>query len=277
VEFAFVTISPGVFKMGSDQGNADEQPPHQVTISRGFQMGKYEVTVRQFRVFAERSGYQTDAEKQAQGFTLTAEGWNETPGASWRNPGFSVNEEDPVVLVSWHDAMEFCAWLSREDKRHQYRLPTAAEWEYAARAGTSGEYAGDVDEMGWYGNNAGQTRLDVDVIWEQDRTNHSKRIFENGNRPHRVGQKTPNAWGLYDMHGNVWEWVGDWYDEDYYLNSSSTDPQGPGSGAVRTLRGGSWFDSPKNLRSAVRHWPVGGHLMAVEGFRLVRLPTPPSL
>src|SRR4030095_10415179 len=83
VEFEFVVIPPGVFTMGSDRGNADEKPPHQVTISRGFQMGKYEVTVRQFRVVGERTGYQTVAEKQGQGFTLTGEGWTETPGASW--------------------------------------------------------------------------------------------------------------------------------------------------------------------------------------------------
>ena len=124
----------------------------------------------------------------------------------------------PVEQVSWDNCQEFIQRLNQKEGTSKYRLPTEAEWEYACRAGTTGPYAGDLDSMGWYDGNSGR-------------------------RTHLVGQKKPNAWGLYDMHGNVWEWCSDWYGED--TSGSITDPEGPSSGPSRVLRGGSWNCEPR--------------------------------
>jgi formylglycine-generating enzyme required for sulfatase activity len=117
-------------------------------------------------------------------------------------------------------------------------LPTEAEWEYACRAGTTGDYAGDLDAMAWYGNNSGDAALDAEQIWRTDQTNYFRRIMANNGRVHPVGQKKLNAWGLFDMHGNVREWCQDWYDQAFYGRSPGTDPVGPSSGSDRGTRGG---------------------------------------
>ena len=131
----------------------------------------------------------------------------------------------PIVDVTWDDAQAYCSWAGG-------RLPTEAEWEYAARAGSTAARYGDLDEIAWYADNSGRQRLDSDRIWNEDRANYAKRLNENGNGMHEVGQKRANGFGLYDMLGNVWEWVNDWYDENYYQNSPSQDPAGPASGQV---------------------------------------------
>jgi formylglycine-generating enzyme required for sulfatase activity len=175
--------------MGSER-NDDEKPPHRVTISRPFYLGKYEVTQEQWQAVM-----------------------NNNP-SEFKDCGGNC----PVERVSWDDAQEFIKRLNARGDGHTYRLPTEAEWEHAERAGTTGEYAGNLDEDkgGWF--------------------------LENSRaKTHAVGQLKPNAWGLYDVHGNVWEWVQDWYDEDYYKSSPALDPQGPNSGQSRVLRGGSWY------------------------------------
>ncbi len=184
--FEFVKIPAGEFMMG----DKDDGPIHRVKISQGFEIGKYEVT-------------------QAL--------WEAVMG---NNPSRFKGSDLPVETVSWEDAQQFISQLNSQDKRYQYRLPTEAEWEYACRAGTTGDYAGNLYEMAWYENNS-------------------------GNQTHPVGQKKPNAWGLYDMHGNVWEWCADWYDSDYYRNSPTTDPQGPSTGSSRVHRGGVWASPPR--------------------------------
>jgi formylglycine-generating enzyme required for sulfatase activity len=213
VRLEMVGIPAGSFCMGSPagKGESDEHPQHQVTVS-AFYMGKYEVT-------------------QAQ--------WRAVMGT---NPSSSKGDDLPLESVSWDDAQEFCRKLSQMTG-HEYRLPTEAEWEYAARAGTTGDYAGNLDAMGWYDANS-------------------------GGRTHPVGQKQSNGFGLYDMHGNVWEWVLDWYGD--YPSGEVTNPQRPGSGSFRVDRGGSWGSAAAVLRSANRYSPSPGIRYDSLGFRLVR-------
>ena len=152
----------------------------------------------------------------------------------------------------------------------RYRLPSEGEWEYACRAGTTGDYAGPLDSMAWYANNSGQHYLDVEPIRKSDTSKDGERVItENGNHPHVVGTKKANAFGLYDMHGNVWEWCQDFYDESYYGNSPGTDPQGPSSGQYRVLRGGSYCDAARILCSATRDWDPPDARTFDCGFRVV--------
>lgn len=181
------------------------------------------------------------------GVTEVTQGqWKAVMGSN-SNPSDSKNcgDDCPVENVSWEDCQEFIRRLNQKEGTDRYRLPTEAEWEYACRAGTTGPYAGDLDSMGWYGRNSGKTT-------------------------HPVGQKRPNAWGLYDMHGNVWEWVHDWYGKDYYVNSPSTDPKGPSGGSSRVIRGGSWRDVARHCRSAIRSPGDLGFGYNILGFRLSR-------
>jgi len=166
------------------------------------------------------------------------------------NPSrFTGDLNQPVEQVSWEDVQEFLRKLNEREKGKPYRLPTEAEWEYAARAGATTAYCfGDdterLREYAWYDKNSGGTT-------------------------HPVGQLKPNAWGLYDMHGNVWEWVQDWFAASYYSQQPNPDrdPQGPGSGEYRVLRGGSWLYEAGHVRVAARHWREPGNRLVVIGFR----------
>ncbi len=163
------------------------------------------------------------------------------------NPSYFKGGQNPVETVSWDDAVEFCKKLSQKSSK-AVSLPTEAQWEYACRAGstTRFSYGDDDDKLGdyaWYGKNS-------------------------GSKTHPVGQKKPNAWGLYDMHGNAWQWCSDWY-ADTYANANKTDPTGPAFGELRVLRGGCWENNPWTCRSAYRGTinPAGGHIRF--GFRVV--------
>jgi formylglycine-generating enzyme required for sulfatase activity len=240
-----VLIPGGTFDMGDTfgDGEADEKPVHSVTVS-DFYMGKTEVTVGQFRKFVESTGYKTDAEKQGWAWAWTGSKWDKVDGASWRKPGFIQSEDHPVVNVSWNDANEFCKWAD-------CRLPTEAEWEYAAReAGKKIKWSGTsteslLDEYAWYSSNS------------KDKT-------------HAVATRKPNALGLYDMSGNVWEWCSDWYDEDYYKNSPRNNPKGPATGTARVLRGGSWNFNPWDCRAAYRGRVIPDFRNYDAGFRVVQ-------
>ncbi|MEO6390494.1 MAG: formylglycine-generating enzyme family protein, partial [Pyrinomonadaceae bacterium] len=184
----------------------------------------------------------------SQGFYL---GKTEVTQAQWKavmgmNPSNFKGDDLPVEKVSWDDATEFIRLLNAQSGGVVYRLPTEAEWEYACRAGTIGPYAGDLDAMAWYDATFGKT--------------------------HSVGQKQPNAWGLYDMHGNVWEWVQDRYDA--YSDEAQTDPKGPSSGSVRVFRGGGFNDIATYLRSAYRSYNPPGDRSLNLGFRLAMTAEP---
>ncbi len=219
----FVRVKSGTFLMGSNNGTSPERPVHEVTISRDFYMGVYEVTQAQW---------------------VTVMGSNPS---SYETCG----DDCPVETVSWNDVQVFIEKLNEKEGTTAYRLPTEAEWEYAVRAGTTTEYFfGEeeslLDDYAWYASNS------------------------NG-RTFQVGQKLPNPWGLYDVYGNVQEWVQDWYSNAYYSVSPSVDPQGPADGTSRVFRGNAFAGIPSRLRSAYRTYfaPIdkgnGG------GFRLAKI------
>jgi serine/threonine-protein kinase len=230
----YVWIPPGTFEMGCSPGDTEcvywEKPSHQVTITKGFWLGETEVTVGAYRHYAAATGRHMPPEPDSNGRPLNA-GWGD--------------EAMPIVDVTWDDAQAYCSWAGG-------RLPTEAEWEYSARAGSTAARYGDLDEIAWYADNSGRQRVDSDRIWKDDQANYADRLNENGNGMHEVGQKRANAFGLYDILGNVWEWVNDWYDENYYQNSPSQDPTGPASGGFRVLRGGSWDIFPEYVRFSDR-------------------------
>lgn len=246
----YVWIPPGTFMMGCSPGDNEcydnEKPSHAVTITKGFWPGQTEVTVAAFKRFIGATGRQMPPEPVFSGKPL--------------NPGWG-DEAMPVVNVTWDDARAYCSWAGG-------RLPTEAEWEYAARAGSTASRYGDLDEIAWYGDNSGRERLDSTWIWDKDPHNSGKRFNENGNNMHEVGQKQANGFGLYDMLGNVWEWVNDWHDKDYYQNSPSQNPAGPASGVTHIVRGGSWNFKPSNVRVSDRPGAVPpGSASVILGFR----------
>jgi formylglycine-generating enzyme required for sulfatase activity len=217
----FIFIKGGCFDRGDTfgDGDSDERPFHEVCVG-GFWMGKFEVTQGQWeRVMGNNPSY------------------------------FKSGSNYPVEQVSWNDTQEFIQRLNQQSGK-RFRLPTEAEWEYAARSkgrrekwvGTSSEY--DLGDHAWYDKNSGY-------------------------RTNPVGQKKPNELGLYDMSGNVWEWCKDWYDKDYYSRRVRDNPKGPDSGQYRVLRGGSWFDSPRSVRASLRFRLEPTIRNSNGGFRLV--------
>ncbi len=214
-----------------------ETPQHKVRITQAFQMGIHEVTLGQFKQFIGGAGRD---DLLSDDFIKNNSHGNSTA----------------VSQVSWDDAQAFMRWLNRKEGGNRYRLSTEAEWEYAARAGTTTRYSwgnseSQASNYAWYVKNA----YNVDAKYA-----------------HAVGTKKPNPWGLYDMHGNVWEWVQDWYGETSYRNSAKNDPKGASSGRGRVRRGGGWYYTAWNLRSAYRGSSSPGYRSSNLGFRLVRQP-----
>ncbi|MEN8254693.1 MAG: formylglycine-generating enzyme family protein [Verrucomicrobiota bacterium] len=256
VEMEFMPIPAGYFMMGSDEGEEDERPVHQVEFKRSFWMAKTEVTRQQYEQFG-KVNYKLEKNEV------------EMPKGA----------EYPACYVSWNEAMAFCKWLTKKERRrgrlpegYEYTLPTEAEWEYACRAGTTGNFAGKLDSMAWY----------------------KKTSVE---RTSPVGSKKPNAWGLHDMHGNVWEWcVDNWYSsytnapvngsqrgdayDEYDVDRSRIDEDGntyrlysPGH---RVVRGGSWSYPASACRSANRYYHTPDYKLNYLGFRPVVLWNPPT-
>jgi formylglycine-generating enzyme required for sulfatase activity len=222
IEMEFVLIPAGTFNMGAIGQEADEMPVHQVTITHPFYLGKYEVTQEQWQtVMGDHRSF------------------------------FSGAPNLPVESVWWTDVQTFIKKLNEKEGHSLYRLPTEAEWEYAARAGSNTAYSfGDSSQQlgnyAWYKDNA-------------------------GGKTHPVGQLKPNAWGIYDMHGNVWEWVHDWYGK--YSDEPAQDPRGPASGTHRMRRGCGWNNLAKACRVSNRYSVVGFRDDFI-GFRLLRATQP---
>jgi sulfatase modifying factor 1 len=293
----FVLVPAGEFLMGSDESPdmsskaypqyerrrvlelGDEAPVHRVRITQAFYLGQFEVSVGQFRKFIEASGYTPESVADGTGgygynanydSTQSASGdafEGRDPKYSWRNPGFVQGDNHPVVNVTWNDAVTLAKWLS-EKEGVKYRLPTEAEWEYACRAGTRTRYtSGDNPE----------SLLKVANVFDFDAKKYWLRWAQFALSGHDgfaftspVGSFAPNAWGLYDMHGNVWEWVSDWYADDYYARSPVDNPKGPTDGSVRVRRGGSWHTWALYARSSYRNWISPNSRYTLVGLRLVR-------
>jgi len=283
VKMEFVLVPAGEFVMGSKLSAAEvvrkyggqedwykvEHPAHRVRITKPFYLGKHEVTREQFARFVDDARYRTDAEKEGSGFAMTKEGPALVEGLSWRRPGIKQGANHPVVQISWKDADAFCKWLSKKTGR-RIALPTEAEWEYACRAGADSPF--------WFGSTAedGKGKLNwCDEAANKWVSQYDRHFDENVEYDDGYGTTAPvgrydfNAWGLYDMHGNVWEWCGDRYDGDYYGNSPKDDPKGPGSGSARVVRGGSWFFNPRFCRSAYRRRFLPSNRSNIIGCRLV--------
>ena len=220
IEYAFRWCPPGTFLMGSsdmerkdladpaEKAWAENEVPHQVTLTEGFWMLETPVTFAMWKSVMKKLPRIPILGFGRLFLRIFKHRW----------------DSNPVWRVHWNDCQEFCRNLSSKVGM-RISLPTEAQWEYACRAGTTGPYAGSLDEMGWYQSNSGG------VV-------------------HPAAQKKPNAWGLYDMHGNVWEWCQDWYGS--YPLGSVTNPTGPASGSCRALRGGGWDNSAGKCRSAFR-------------------------
>ncbi len=241
-----VFVKGGTFMMGSEEGEEDEQPVHPVSLS-DFYIGKYPVTFAEYDRFCEATKRPKPDDN----------GW----GRGTR----------PVINVSWDNADDYCDWLS-EKTGQPYRLPTEAEWEFAARGGVKSKgrkYSGSnhLDEVGWYWENSGDKRLSGE--WS------SEKIGKNNCRTHPVGEKASNELGLHDLSGNVWEWCRDWYDEKCYascqLKGTVEDPTGPDTGEYAVLRGGSWVFYDDDCRVARRFRALPNQLAQLHfGFRLAR-------
>jgi len=274
VTLKLVQIPAGTFLMGSpdtEANRANDEAQHEVTISKPFYMGVFPVTVDQFAAFIQDSGYKTDAEKDGGSIGVEIRKGDiivkRMEGISWRNLSFDQKGDHPVVQVSWADATAFCDWLSKKTGK-KVCLPSEAQWEYARRAGSKAAYPwGDnPDEGKGWGNCADlglQRRLpNVTTDWKCFNWDDGF-IYTSP-----VGTFKPNAFGLYDMFGNVWQWCSDRYG-DYDEAGAATDPTGPDSGGLHVLRGGSWFNDPAFCRAASRRSGDPAYRRDGDGFRVI--------
>lgn len=237
----FVSVPGGCFRMGDTwgDGQGDEKPVHDVCLD-GFKMGRYEVTNAQYRRFRP----------------------NHDSGAY---EGNSLNDDhQPVANVSWYDAVHFTEWLSKKSGRF-YRLPSEAEWEYAARGGSNGRnYWGDDPlEVCRYANGADLAAKGQWPGWAVSECNDGYRVAAP------VGKFLPNKFGLYDMLGNAWEWTNDWYGAEYYFAGPKHNPRGPASGTIKNPRGGGWGNASECVRVSDRNGFPPDFKILFLGFRLL--------
>ncbi|HEV7998736.1 MAG TPA: SUMF1/EgtB/PvdO family nonheme iron enzyme, partial [Planctomycetaceae bacterium] len=260
-------IPPGEFLMGSteeqiaravqadptfkkESGN-HEQPLHRVRITRPFYLSAHEVTRGQFARFVRATGYKTVGERTGAtpgiGFDSATGKFKPDRKFNWHNTGFAQDDSHPVVYICWGDALAFCKWLTWQEGK-TYRLPTEAEWEYACRAGTTTLYSNgdDAESLVTVANVADGTTKGTFSSW------HAIKARDGFVFTAPVGSFKSNAFGLFDMHGNVREWCADWNADDYYARSPEADPPGASSGKTRVLRGGAWSSEAAACRSASR-------------------------
>ena len=267
-----VVVPAGAFALGSPGSEADraenEGPQHRVTIGKWFALGKFELTVDQFADFVKATGYDTGSVCDV---WLNGT-WEERQGYSWRNPGFAQGGAQPAACLSWDDAKSYLAWLSRKTGK-PYRLPTEAEWEYAARAGTAARFHFGADDNDYcrYGNGADQTAANEvpgakawNVLPCSDGHAYTA----------PVGSFAPNAFGLYDTHGNVFEWVEDCWNESYAGAPADGSAWTAGDCKVRVQRGGAWGYPRDYLRLAVRGRQPQAYRYVNAGIRVARTLTP---
>ncbi len=248
----FVEIPEGSFFMGDSNGQTNE-PQHAVYLS-AFEISAHEVTVAQYSEFAEATGYVTETEKNGWSWTqgeLWGREWSKGKDVNWRHDPFgklrpASQMEHPVVHITWEDAMAYSQWAGG-------RLPTEAEWEYAARAGEQHQFAGSRDSH--------------EVAWFKE---------TSGGNTSPVGTKKPNAWGLFDMSGNVFEWCSDWWADEYYLTSEIVNPECKTRSNWKNRRGGSWVSDEYSQRVAYRNDLDYGASGYATGFRVVKDPENPD-
>lgn len=262
----FVKVDGGCYQMGQVEAEThelermrlvfdseitfgDEKPRHEVCVD-DFNIGRHEVTVAAFRAFVLATGYQTDAEKNGGcwEYPIPRYRWQVNAELNWQNPGFKQKDNEPVVCVSWNDSKAFADWLTVNGSGRKFRLASEAEWEFAARdRGNDRKFAAasdELNEVGWYAKNSPR-------------------------RTSPIGTKKAGALGIYDMSGNVWEWVGDAYSREYYGQSGGKNPTGPNAGPFRVVRGGGWNSHLWNCRAAKRDRALPSHRDINQGFRLV--------
>jgi formylglycine-generating enzyme required for sulfatase activity len=265
-----VRVPAGEFLMGSpplEKGRRSDEPQRRVRITRDFYLGQFEVTRGEFRRFVEATAYKTDAERGIRGGYGYEESSRQLSGPnkrySWRFTGFPQTDEHPVVNVSFNDAVAFSRWLS-EQEQTVYRLPTEAEWEYACRAGARTAYCNgnDAEKLADVGN----------IVDAAAKVTFPDRIAIAASDGHvftaPVGSFHANAFGIHDMHGNVWEWCSDWFGPAVATNQ--VDPTGPATGKDKVIRGGDWYHDWSFARSAQRFPIYPGLCRRHAGFRVVR-------
>ncbi len=266
-----VVVPAGSFMMGSpesEEGLYDwEGPVHEVTIPKPFAVGIYEVTVGEFGHFVNESGH---SQGEVECWIYKEDEWQEVSGNSWNKPGFSQTDAHPVVCVSWEDAREYVRWLSQKTGEN-YRLLSESEWEYVARAGTR-------TVRYWGESESGQCRhangLDRSAKEEYSSAEDAADCDDGYVHTAPVGSFSANAFGLYDVHGNVWEWVGDCWNENYKGAPTDGSVWELGECEYRVLRGGSWDVNPRLLHSAGRVWNTTGYRDYGVGFRVARTLAP---
>jgi formylglycine-generating enzyme required for sulfatase activity len=256
-------VRGGCFQMGDVFRDvpSSEKPVHEVCLD-DFYIGKHEVTVGEFRKFVQETGYRTEAEWQD-----GCHGWvgnrqeEKKREFNWHNTGFPQTEQHPVVCVTWNDAYHYIQWINTK-KRNNYRLPTEAEWEYAARSsGKRYQYSwGNGNPSGNIADEVSGKELTGVTLWKGYRDGYPYTA--------PVGSFKPNELGIYDMSGNVYEWVFDWQEDGYYGKSPRFNPRGPDTGRYKLLRGGAWDLEPETARTTSRYWNVAGARAVCMGFRL---------
>ena len=289
VKMDIALVPAGTFAMGSSKDEqdtatksleragvkgfdfSDESPRHKVTITDPFYIGIHEVSRELFAVFVRDAEYKTDAEREGFAWVFSGGKWEKKDGASWKNPGFDQTDRHPVVCVSWNDARAFCEWLAKKS-RMQVRLPTEAEWEYACRAGTATAYQWGDDPQ------KGEGWLNGADLTAAEKYNFNKSVdnlfmWQDGFAATAPGGSfKANPFGIYDMHGNVFEWCGDWYGR--YADGDQENPTGPANGQFRVARGGAWYDVPWHCRAANRVRDIPTYCRINVGLRVVVIPSP---